>query len=472
MKFSLKKKTILLIVCIAAIISLLAIVIYDKGIHDVIELQYEERSIEITKLVAAELDAGRLSNVQRAIREIYDQSDNKVLSDQWGTPEFEAYVAEFASIEDMDDYQTLRADLRRMQDVLDVNCLYIVWMDAENKCNVYLIDAAYEDPCPPGCIDPVYADVETLEHPEVGYAPNITNTPEYGWIVATGMPVFDEQGEVIAFAAVDISMNNIMALQNRFLLFAALAFLVLTILVSIAGIALVNRFIVKPINTLSQAATQYKNNRKVFSELKMSRNDEIGVLAESMTHMEEDINGYINNLEQTTNDLITAQERAEEMNRAANIDALTKVRNSRAFSIESKKLNEDGRPYGIMMIDLNGLKEINDTHGHEKGSISIKTVCRIICQVFAHSPVYRVGGDEFVVILQNNDYEERNQLIQSLSDAFRRNMEDDSLLPWERVTAAFGYAEYDPETDDGVSSVMKRADARMYENKKKMKATI
>ena len=177
MKFSLKKKTILLIVCIAAIISILAIIVYNKGIHDVIKTQYEERSIEIARLVSVAIDSKRLTSVQQAVREIYERADNRVQSDMWGTPEFEAYVSQFAPIGEMEDYQTLLADLRRMQDALNVDCLYITWLDLENRRNVYLLDAAYEDACPIGCIDPLY-----LENPDealanldtAGFAPNIT----------------------------------------------------------------------------------------------------------------------------------------------------------------------------------------------------------------------------------------------------------------------------------------------------------
>lgn len=472
MRFTLKKKTILLIVFIAAMISLLAIFIYDKGIHNVIESQYEDRSIDIARLVAVEIDSQRLLNVQKAVREIYDQADNKVMSDQWGTPEFEAYVSQFTSIEDMEDYQTLRDDLRKMQDVLDVDCLYITWLDVENECNVYLVDAAYEDACPVGCIDPIFSDnLEMLKNPEVGFQPNITNTPEYGWLIATGMPVFDDQGEVIAISAVDISMNEIMSRQNRFLVYIVLAFLGVTILVCIFGIVMVNHTIVKPINTLSRAATQYASNRTAFSGLKMNRGDEIGSLADSMARMEEDINGYINNLEKTTKDLISAREHAEQMDRAANIDALTKVRNKRAYDVEAERLNRNKQPYGIVMIDMNGLKKINDTYGHEKGDISINTVCQTICRIFKHSPVFRVGGDEFIVILEGSDYDERRMLIQSLSESFRINSDNASLPPWERMTAAIGCAVYDPKMDDSVESVLKRADAAMYENKKAIKAS-
>ncbi|MBR0302246.1 MAG: hypothetical protein IJQ80_00185 [Clostridia bacterium] len=158
MKFSLKKKTIFLIVFIAVVTSALAIVVYNKGIRDVITSQYESRSIEISKLVAVNIDSERVENVQKAVVEIYKNSDNVVLSDQWDTPEFDAFIAQFAAVEETEDFRIVRDQLRKMQDVLDVDCLYITWMDAKNQRTVYLVDAAYEDACPPGCTDPFYFD--------------------------------------------------------------------------------------------------------------------------------------------------------------------------------------------------------------------------------------------------------------------------------------------------------------------------
>lgn len=93
-------------------------------------------------------------------------------------------------------------------------------------------------------------------------------------------------------------------------------------------------------------------------------------------------------------------------------------------------------------------------------------VCGIICQVFEPSTVYRVGGDEFIVILEDEHYDKREELIAKVTELFRSNEADDSLPPWERVSAAVGFAVYDPNMDENVDGVMQRADAEMYEQKK------
>ncbi len=462
-KSSLIRKTILLIVCLAIAISTFAIVIYTKGLYDVIISQYKPYSIDITKLVASEIDAAKLSNIQKEVVDIYNQSANKVMSDQWGTPEFEAYLSQFKHIEETDDYKSIHADLQKMQDEIDVDCLYIPWIDVENECYLYLVDAAHDEPCPVGCIDPVFFDDKSLLNDlSVGMHPNITNTPEYGWLISTAAPIYNSEGDIIAMAAVDISMNDAMSQLVHFMIYIEIAFMIVILLVCILAIFLINKFIVKPINTLSKAASSYKNNKVAFSELNLNRNDEIGLLADSMIQMEKDIDGYIN-------DIVLAREHAHQMDRAANIDALTGVGNKRAYDMEVERLNKSKDPYCIVLIDMNDLKGINDNYGHEKDDISIKTVCHIICRVFDPSSVYRIGGDEFVVILEDNEYNDRKALIDKVTEAFRLNRANVSLPQWKRVSAAVGHASYNPKTDSGAESVMHRADAAMYENKKAMK---
>ena len=469
-QFSLRKKTILFAVGIAIVVGLLAILIYYRGIQDVINSQYKARSLDIVNLVSLEIDSDRVLHVQTAVRDIYDQIEHKVKSDEWGSPAFDEYIANYAPVAEMEDYQTLLADLRRMQNVLDVNCLYIIWVDTKLRNWIYLIDADYEDPCPIGCIDPLYEEnFEILENPEIGFPPYITNTEEYGWLITAALPIFGNHGKVIAYAAVDISMNDIMKQKARFLPYAALAFLIVTVMFCALAILVVNRSIIRPINKMSQAAERYTHDRRTFSELNICRNDEIGILADSMVTMEADINRYIENLEQTTNALTAAREHAEELDRIANVDPMTKVFNKRAFSVEALRLNESERSYSIVMIDMNNLKDINDTYGHEKGDISIITLARLICWTFRHSSIYRVGGDEFIAVLEGDDYAERGALLRSINDLFEKNQESTTLSPWERVTAAVGSADFTPGSGDTAAAVLKQADQAMYERKKEMK---
>ena len=111
---------------------------------------------------------------------------------------------------------------------------------------------------------------------------------------------------------------------------------------------------------------------------------------------------------------------------------------------------------------MNDLKTVNDTAGHQAGDQYLRDACKIICDIFNHSPVFRVGGDEFAVISQGNDYARIEELIGKVSD---HNTE---ALRANGIVIACGMAKYE---DDGcVAPVFERADQRMYENKSALKA--
>ena len=93
-------------------------------------------------------------------------------------------------------------------------------------------------------------------------------------------------------------------------------------------------------------------------------------------------------------------------------------------------------------------------------NIAIQKTCALICESFAHSPVYRFGGDEFVVVIKDRDYDNVEEIIRQ----FREQAEKTTGEPWERVDAAIGYALY--ENDDTVNDVFRRADHKMYEQKR------
>ena len=95
-------------------------------------------------------------------------------------------------------------------------------------------------------------------------------------------------------------------------------------------------------------------------------------------------------------------------------DGLTGVRNSNAYReyiLELDSKIESGitpSPFGIAMFDVNDLKLINDTRGHSFGDEVIQRASRMICEIFKHSPIFRVGGDEFVAVISEHDYEMRD----------------------------------------------------------------
>ncbi|MCR5124706.1 MAG: GGDEF domain-containing protein [Treponema sp.] len=151
-------------------------------------------------------------------------------------------------------------------------------------------------------------------------------------------------------------------------------------------------------------------------------------------------------------------------------DELTGMNNKTAYkefetSVQGSIDNcMDYLSFALVFCDANNLKQINDTFGHKAGDEYIKEAAKLLCEIFIHSPVFRVGGDEFVVFLQGSNYESRHALMDKLRTRVLENKKTGS-----GVILASGMSEYMPETDNFVSDIFERADKEMYENKKNLK---
>ncbi|MBR4537661.1 MAG: EAL domain-containing protein [Clostridia bacterium] len=155
-------------------------------------------------------------------------------------------------------------------------------------------------------------------------------------------------------------------------------------------------------------------------------------------------------------------------NEMARRDELTHTKNKTAYHEKEKELQrlieEGGEPFGIVVCDINGLKVINDTEGHKAGDEYIQASCMMVCRIFHHSPVFRIGGDEFAVILRGQDFANRASLISSL----RRHVEENIRIG-EGPVVASGLAEFTPQEDQTVGDVFNRADSLMYADKTRLK---
>ncbi|MBO4622934.1 MAG: GGDEF domain-containing protein [Bacilli bacterium] len=167
---------------------------------------------------------------------------------------------------------------------------------------------------------------------------------------------------------------------------------------------------------------------------------------------------------------VDAQVRAEqEYERAmqlANRDALTGVKSKYAYVIKEAKINEsinngDLNEFAVVVCDVNDLKVVNDNKGHQEGDKYLCGACQIICQTFKHSPVYRIGGDEFVALLTGQDYENREQLVKDIkSISLNNNTTEDAVV-------AVGISDY--QDGDNLAKVFERADEAMYIHKAYLK---
>nr|WP_297704628.1 diguanylate cyclase [uncultured Butyrivibrio sp.] len=252
------------------------------------------------------------------------------------------------------------------------------------------------------------------------------------------VPISETQGEWRGLI-INILISAVIAM------IAAGVFLVLTL-----------GLITKPLEQLTEAAEQIdKGNFDV--DLPYNMDDEIGRLTKSFKKLSGNMKAHINTL-----------------NEQAFIDSLTHVRNKGAFLLAIEELQEQinngsvDPNFALGEFDCDGLKRINDEYGHDKGDIYLKKACRTISDVFKRSPIYRVGGDEFFIILKNEDFNNKDFLLGRL-DIVIDEINASAKEPWEQVWLSRGFAIYDPTNDIIVQKIMQRADMLMYENKRERK---
>lgn len=157
-----------------------------------------------------------------------------------------------------------------------------------------------------------------------------------------------------------------------------------------------------------------------------------------------------------------------EISRLAFRDTLTGVGSMTAFSRYCQEFSDLRKtqiiPTAVVMMDVNLLKYINDIYGHNAGDKYLRGCCKIICETFKHSPVFRIGGDEFVAVLQNNDFNNRADLLDQLNEAFEEAFEQKDHDAWEHYSVAAGMSECEPQ-ETALEPALKRADKAMYEVK-------
>ena len=152
-------------------------------------------------------------------------------------------------------------------------------------------------------------------------------------------------------------------------------------------------------------------------------------------------------------------------------DSLTGVKSKHAYletemAYDERIACDEVDAFGVIVFDINGLKEINDTQGHDAGDRYIREGCALICHTFVHSPVFRTGGDEFVVILEGGDYNSRSGLLSDFDKTIHDNIKDG------KVVISSGLDEYRKGSDDQFQAVFERANRRMHEHKRYIKKMV
>lgn len=160
----------------------------------------------------------------------------------------------------------------------------------------------------------------------------------------------------------------------------------------------------------------------------------------------------------------------EEARSAVQTDPLTGVMSKHAYIDYEAQIDsqiDDGKisEFAVIVFDLNDLKGINDTFGHEVGDEYIVKSCQIISEVYKNIPIYRVGGDEFTIILTGDEYHDKDALFEEFNNRINAN-----LKKRNPIVIAAGMSSFVPGKDTTILQVFTRADSEMYKRKHHIKA--
>ena len=246
-----------------------------------------------------------------------------------------------------------------------------------------------------------------------------------------------------------VAYKDIQSGIRPMLTYITAAFLVVLVLAILYTFWVTHR-IVAPLKKLTSVAKNIPSSVQSV-DLIVESNDEVGVLSRVMSETYEKIREY-----------------SAYINALAYRDSLTGIKNSTAYTeaIEeiNKEINLGNPPFGVIVADINNLKQTNDTYGHEIGNELIVHASRILTDTFKASSIFRIGGDEFVVILRGKDFEKYRTLIEKMDEALSTDyitVNDDTI----GVSVARGVAIFDPLIDHVYTDVFAKADHAMYMHK-------
>ena len=155
----------------------------------------------------------------------------------------------------------------------------------------------------------------------------------------------------------------------------------------------------------------------------------------------------------------------EKLFELAYTDSMTEVQNRNAYEERLKKLRKPNANISritVIVVDVNGLKEINDSYGHFCGDDAIKTVAKALTDTLGtKANIFRIGGDEFVCIFESNVLPYISQFKDAISFIDREKL--------YKLAVSIGYSKYHEKYTKSIDDIICRADEKMYKAKKDKK---
>ena len=442
---------------------------------DQIDRYYKQNTADNARNFASMVDGDFLRELRRAA----ESEEFQAIRNQAEENDDEAPVEQYLREKGLwDRYSDTRDRITAyLENMKGIKYLYIVAHGDKNaEHDMYLVDDKE---------NPIYETGYYEEREAELRGVDIANLPEptishgdWGWLCSDFKPVFDSDGKCVCIVGCDIGMDDVMAERQRLLLILVAGVLIFTSVVLTAAFVFINKTIVTPLHSMTDEMKKFTPSENLsyqeagVIDLNIKSHDEINEIYQGIRDMQIHIIDYLKDKQKAEKDLRHKDEQIDQLSIETYKDALTGVGNKAAYLKRVGELNRqqtsENLEYAIVMVDINNLKAINDEHGHRAGDQYIKGCCHMICEVFKHSPVYRIGGDEFTVLLQDSDYVNRKELCEQLRADYERTSAQRDVSPWLRYSAAVGMAEKAAD-DNSVELVFRRADEAMYRDKVRIK---
>ncbi|MCR5670873.1 MAG: GGDEF domain-containing protein [Butyrivibrio sp.] len=387
-------------------------------------------------------------------------------------------------------YYILRDFMDSIMDEFNIHYLYICLpvIDGDNSCMVSIVsaDTHYGRLYEPDDLYLCYRSTDEYELKDILLYQNafekdgivfFKNFSSWGYDYTASKTLVNSKGERFAMLCVDVEVSELQRAIHSYTMVNIALIILLGALFITLFLLWMNRNITDPISKLEKSVVSFAQNSHEQKDPEMLSYDapaihtgnEVESLSKAVEQMSKDMRIYAKNILDAEFQVEDMKSQVSHMDILAYQDSLTHVKNKAWYDKVKARVDDDimnGRAhFAIVMADLNHLKLINDTYGHENGDLYISGACHQICVIYDHSPVFRIGGDEFVVLLENRDYGNRNILLKQLRATFELTSNDLTKDPWDRYSVALGMAVFDSSTDISVDDVFKRADMLMYQDK-------
>lgn len=293
---------------------------------------------------------------------------------------------------------------------------------------------------------------------------------EWGCFYTAWSPIYDSAGEVVSMVGVDFAADWYdaqISSQARTVIIAIIFSLSIGALTMfLLTIQLRRRF-----KTLNSEISVLSDDVGMLSEeIKAGPGYSVATANEETSEDAEggdtigDLSVKVRSMQTELKDYITY------MHAQAYTDSMTGSANKTAYLDKIKEINAEinagDASFAVAVFDVNGLKSTNDNFGHECGDRIITDTAEVIRRVFPSTEVYRIGGDEFIAVVEGMNQGELDERFAKLDEEIERFNREEKTYSMT-LSFSHGGSTYRPGEDAAFKAVFKRADEEMYKNKAK-----